>query len=144
MNTLPFLDFETLKNLGVFTLVTGIIVGLLNHFIVSPYRNYYAFRDELTRGGMRLSGIILNTGLPKETYNQAFDEINEWLGEMNVIKNRLLLNNYLSRLGIPSDDEIDEAIGLTAFIRNALGQQRFIVDIFNNYNRIMEIYDINQ
>lgn len=130
----------TLRNFGIF----GILYAPIHYFIIIPYLNYFNFRDELTRSGMKISGIILNTNLPQEEYKKAYDEINIWLGEINVIKNRLKFNNHLSRFGIPSKNEIDEAIKCAAFIRNTLGKQDHIVDIFHSYNRLMEIFDINQ
>lgn len=93
---------------------------------------------------MKHSSTILNTGLPSEEYKETFNELNEWLGEMNVLKNRLKLNEYLSFLGIPSDDELQEAIENTAFMRNALGRQKYFVDSYHKYNRLMEIFNINQ
>ncbi|MBD3172480.1 hypothetical protein GF326_08410 [Candidatus Bathyarchaeota archaeon] len=72
------------------------------------------------------------------------DELDEWLGEMNVLKNRLHFNGRLSFLKIPSNTEIDEAIKKTAFMRNTLGKREFIADNFHNYQRLMEIFNINQ
>jgi len=120
------------------------VPSLIYYFIVAPYKRYFDFRDRLAKNGIKHSGAILNTDLEKEDYRSTYDELNEWLGEMNVLKNRLLFNGYLSFLKIPSKDGIDEAIKITAFMRNSLGQKRFIVDNFYNYERLMKIFDINQ
>ena len=134
------LNLELIRNLGI----PSLIVGILYFFIVKPYHLYYNFRDYLTKSAMKHSSTILNTGLPSEEYKETFNELNEWLGEMNVLKNRLKLNEYLSFLGIPSDDELQEAIENTAFMRNALGRQKYFVDSYHKYNRLMEIFNINQ
>ena len=141
---MTWLTLETLTELGIVTLILGSILGLVNYFIIAPYRRYFDFRDQLPSEGIEISRTTHNINLPQSEYVEADKVMNGWLGQMNILKNRLVLNKYLKRFGIPSKEELDEAIKCTTFIRNAMGQQRFILDIYHNYQRLMEIFNINQ
>ncbi|MCW4049603.1 MAG: hypothetical protein NWE89_07680 [Candidatus Bathyarchaeota archaeon] len=128
-------------------LVSGLFVvlgGFIMFFIVNPYRRYYAFRDTLASSAIRHSYIIYNIDLAPMSYTKAQDEINGWIGEINVIRNKLILNNYLSRFRIPSSFELEEALKMAIFIRNTLNQKEHIIETHESYQRLMEIFDINQ
>ena len=141
---MSWFTLQMLIDLVKIIIIGSPIYARIYFFYVRPYRHYFNFRDELTRSGMKISHITHNTSLSQLQYDLAFDEISNWLGEINIIKNKLQFNNLLTRFGIPSNEELDEAIRCAVFIRNDLGQQDKIVDTINNYQRLMEIFDINQ
>ena len=122
----------------------SLLFPLLFYFIFKPYRHYYDFRNNLTRSGIKFSSTFLLVGSSKGEFEKATDEVNEWLGEINVLKNTLFLNNHLSIIGIPSKEELDEAIACAAFIRNAMGRKEYVVEVFHKYERLMQIFRINQ